>query len=525
MFASQGMCEGCGAQSSDVSSGGFCPDCQNDLYESESREAAIRPEATIDLWNLKTAVDEQTSMGACTKCGDFYAPEAFDEGLCPECEYARDWFDEQAIDSRHEGYRKHATNPTCKRCGWAQATWDPTNKDSDYCFGCQADIMRENDDYNDEYDYESRVSSRKTAGGLFNLRVVNGDYIATCQCGNTIYCDDPVEDGECWYTCSMCGLEGFLGVDEFKTARRRASRKTAGNWELGGLEGSWYLYAEDGSKSYAVLDDIHERTGDTFGQRWAWSVYNADFDEVAFGYADEMLDGQVDAERALSALTSTAKRKKAAYEISYQRFICPHCNERVLDDDLIDEAKFTGKCPHCGGGIAFDDRHQPGQMDVRVARRKTARQVAVENLQEGDLVDLEGDPYADPNRVNVRFENEFAEVDYVEINGGTVEVHFVDDWIGFPTGHTVEVAEDGYGAYYASRKTAAPVKFPSKCKECGASIPVGAGDVRKVNGAWYTTCDAHKPAPKQRRSTDWYEDDDDPDHHSRGYGVPGGRRY
>jgi transcription elongation factor Elf1 len=457
--------------------------------------------------------------------------------------------------------------------------------------------MRENDDYNNdeydfeilpyEYDYESRVSSRKTA-------------------------------------------------------RRRASRKTAANWELAGLECSWYLYAEDGSKSYAVLDDIHERTSDTFGQQWAWSVYNEDFIEVAFGYADRMLDGQVDAERALSALTSTAKRKKAAYEISYQRFTCPHCNERVLDDDLIDEAKFTGKCPHCGGGIAFDDRHQPGQMDVRVARRKTARQVAVENLQEGDLVDLEGDPYADPNRANVRFENEFAEVDYVEINGGTVEVHFVDDWIGFPTGHTVEVAEDGYGAYYAtrktagyddtmrsnamispdecshsdwytvsdnpapdegmappevycvycdkylgnmrdprfsskrktagdladsncdhqwvvddvmpratywgcrkcdglfvarngenpntlyntgSRKTAAPVKFPSKCKECGASIPVGSGDVRKVNGAWYTTCDAHKPAPKQRRSTDWYEDDDDPDHHSRGYGVPGGRRY
>ena len=53
----------------------------------------------------------------------------------------------------------------------------------------------------------------------------------------------------------------------------------------------------------------------------------------------------------------------------------------------------------------------------------------------------------------------------------------------------------------SSRKTASPVKFPSKCKVCSASIPVGAGDVRKVDGAWYTTCDDHKPAP---RSGDTY---------------------
>lgn len=50
----------------------------------------------------------------------------------------------------------------------------------------------------------------------------------------------------------------------------------------------------------------------------------------------------------------------------------------------------------------------------------------------------------------------------------------------------------------ATRKTASPVKFPSKCKECGTDIPVGSGDVRKKGGAWYTTCDAHKPAPRPR---------------------------
>jgi len=39
----------------------------------------------------------------------------------------------------------------------------------------------------------------------------------------------------------------------------------------------------------------------------------------------------------------------------------------------------------------------------------------------------------------------------------------------------------------------ARVKFLSKCKVCETSIATGSGDVRKVDGQWYTTCDSHTP--------------------------------
>jgi hypothetical protein len=46
----------------------------------------------------------------------------------------------------------------------------------------------------------------------------------------------------------------------------------------------------------------------------------------------------------------------------------------------------------------------------------------------------------------------------------------------------------------------AAVKYASKCKECGAAIAPGTGDVRKVGGKWATTCDEHAPKATTSRT-------------------------
>ena len=74
--------------------------------------------------------------------------------------------------------------------------------------------------------------------------------------------------------------------------------------------------------------------------------------------------------------------------------------------------------------------------------------VAVEELRDGDLVDLEGDKYADPNHDDVVFQDEYAQVwgeplkDWDERNerdkSDTTEVRF--NWpgaVGFPRGWKV----------------------------------------------------------------------------------------
>ena len=466
------MCRMCGNDSWTP----ICGHCQSVMdseqehdfdVEASKRTMPIRPDEVRDLWSLRTAEADPD---------DWYDDMRVDRAEAQEQDeddqYWQDWMTDQAIDQQREGSRKHATNPTCKRCGWAQATRDITNadRDSDYCFGCQADIMRENEDY-DPYD---ATGSRRTAG--YEDEYPEDDepeYIPTpldeanegvtkCFCGckywengacvdcgtevtkipgyftasrKTAGYDDGVfvEGGVCPFcssgrlaeqngdlVCFDCGNDIPAWMNDAKFSKR-AKRKTAANWELGGLEGAWYLYSET-DNSYAQIQDMHELTGIYDQLQWWWSVYNDDLDEVAYGEESEMVHAEVAAERALSALTSTAKRKTAGNPDSM-------------------------RCDNCGTNWTTNGRFW---CDECIAKRE---------------------------------------------------------------------AKEG------KRKIAAPVKFPSKCKECGASIPVGSGDVRKKDGAWYTTCDAHKPAPKQRQSTDWYEDDDDPDHHSRGYGVPGGRRY
>lgn len=125
---------------------------------------------------------------------------------------------------------------------------------------------------------------------------------------------------------------------------------------------------------------------------------------------------------------------------------------------------------------------------------------AVENLQAGDIVDLEGDQYADTpsNDLAVSFEFEYAEVDEVEREGSTVVVHFTNSTsVGFPEGHRVKTAR---------RRTTAredrPMTETPTCRYCGRDIvseggtwidPEAAGD----DATWRETCDAHDTLPAE----------------------------
>ena len=190
-------------------------------------------------------------------------------------------------------------------------------------------------------------ASRKTAGGLFNLRVVNGDYIATCQCDNTIYCDDPVEDGECWYTCSMCGLEGWLGVDEFKTARRRASRKIAapvkfpskckvcgdsisvGSGDVRKVDGAWYTTCDAHKPA--------QKPRQTYQPRQPRQVKMTDGYMTAYFDEDDVYDAMKDGGWQVSSRRKTAGWVEApvvqAFDVldaenNYIATVCKDCANR-----------------------------------------------------------------------------------------------------------------------------------------------------------------------------------------------------
>lgn len=70
--------------------------------------------------------------------------------------------------------------------------------------------------------------------------------------------------------------------------------------------------------------------------------------------------------------------------------------------------------------------------------------VPVEELQPGDLIDLEGDPYADPGRAEIMFESEYAvvtEAPELETADCTL-VHTDAGSYGFPRGHRVPRSPD-----------------------------------------------------------------------------------
>jgi hypothetical protein len=72
----------------------------------------------------------------------------------------------------------------------------------------------------------------------------------------------------------------------------------------------------------------------------------------------------------------------------------------------------------------------------------TANTLPVSDLREGDLVDLEGDPFADPRRDRIAFATEYQTVEaVVRETARCVAVYILDvDCFGFPPGHHVRVA-------------------------------------------------------------------------------------
>jgi hypothetical protein len=65
------------------------------------------------------------------------------------------------------------------------------------------------------------------------------------------------------------------------------------------------------------------------------------------------------------------------------------------------------------------------------------------DLEDGDLVDLEGDEYADPNRDHIEFECEYQVVCFHELETkDCVAIGFEGfDIVGFPPCHMLEVKE------------------------------------------------------------------------------------
>lgn len=67
----------------------------------------------------------------------------------------------------------------------------------------------------------------------------------------------------------------------------------------------------------------------------------------------------------------------------------------------------------------------------------------VSELKPGDLVDLQGDKYADPNNDHPELEFELQVVDAVERETDTCIAIWFDDFdcVGFPPDHVVQVLE------------------------------------------------------------------------------------
>lgn len=92
------------------------------------------------------------------------------------------------------------------------------------------------------------------------------------------------------------------------------------------------------------------------------------------------------------------------------------------------------------------------ELDDGVEVFSTPVEVEVRHLEPGDLIDLEGDPHADPDSDNITFEFEFACVYQIEHETpGCVRVDLVEGGsFGFPHDHKVTHA----GVDHAQRRPA-----------------------------------------------------------------------
>jgi hypothetical protein len=76
--------------------------------------------------------------------------------------------------------------------------------------------------------------------------------------------------------------------------------------------------------------------------------------------------------------------------------------------------------------------------------KETLMKKQIKDLVQGDLVDLERDPYADPKGEDQSAHFEFAVVDKLEIETPTCTVVHFENFgsVGFPPDHEVDVGEE-----------------------------------------------------------------------------------
>lgn len=81
-------------------------------------------------------------------------------------------------------------------------------------------------------------------------------------------------------------------------------------------------------------------------------------------------------------------------------------------------------------------------------RDETMCEKQVKDLNPGDLIDLEGDPYADPNSDILAFKYEYAMVDAIDHETGNCTAVWIlgVDCFGFPPAHTVFCAGEAWPA-------------------------------------------------------------------------------
>jgi len=67
--------------------------------------------------------------------------------------------------------------------------------------------------------------------------------------------------------------------------------------------------------------------------------------------------------------------------------------------------------------------------------------IRADQIKVGDYVDLEFDPYADPDSENIQFETEYAVVEYIERETpDCVAIGFEGfDVVGFPPNHVLSI--------------------------------------------------------------------------------------
>jgi hypothetical protein len=71
------------------------------------------------------------------------------------------------------------------------------------------------------------------------------------------------------------------------------------------------------------------------------------------------------------------------------------------------------------------------------------KEIPVKDLKQGDLVDLEGDQFADPHKDNVLLVDMYQEVDEIDPEtDGCICVYFTNHTCAFPPDHLVRVQRD-----------------------------------------------------------------------------------